>query len=436
MLTSGIHAALLLSAGIDGSAALGHASRLAALGPHPFGSPRTALAAEYVAAEFREAGLGEVRVQRFERDGLVGANIIAVLRGASSESVVVAAHHDSGPESPGAWSAAAVGVLIEMARTLAATGARSRTLVFVCWDAEGGGPRLYLDSLGPGARDVVGVLSLEGAGWREGRPALHTPGAEQRVQPGSAVFPPGWLVRSALEGADDAGAPLSLGQRFLGWVYQPVVRLARVRRPVSPLAGSDTPSLVLWDASPWRPYPYAHTPADTADKLDADALAAFGVTSLAVVQKVAAATRGAADDRWFALGEHVFVGVPLLALGAASLLPGLLLALGWGPLLVLRVLHAALFGVLLWRHAPLACALLVLPNLFVLFPRRSVWMLVVLIPMLCTGVGLASASAQGGTFFEGLWLAPWELVVAGAAVATGFLRPPVAPKRRRRGRRA
>ena len=46
--------AALLAASIDGEAALRHASALAALGPHPWGSPRSHPAAEYVAAQLRE----------------------------------------------------------------------------------------------------------------------------------------------------------------------------------------------------------------------------------------------------------------------------------------------------------------------------------------------------------------------------------------------
>jgi hypothetical protein len=48
-------------AAVDGNAALRHASALASLGPHPWGSPRARAAAAYVAAQLRAAGLSEVR---------------------------------------------------------------------------------------------------------------------------------------------------------------------------------------------------------------------------------------------------------------------------------------------------------------------------------------------------------------------------------------
>ena len=68
---------LLLAASIDGEAALRHASALAALGPHPWGSPRNQAAAAYVAAQLRAAGLDEVGSQDFERHGVRGANVVA-----------------------------------------------------------------------------------------------------------------------------------------------------------------------------------------------------------------------------------------------------------------------------------------------------------------------------------------------------------------------
>ena len=73
--------AFLLAAQVDGQAALRHASALASLGPHPWGSPRSRAAAEYVAAQFRTAGLADVRLEDFESHGVRGANVVGVLRG-------------------------------------------------------------------------------------------------------------------------------------------------------------------------------------------------------------------------------------------------------------------------------------------------------------------------------------------------------------------
>src|SRR5262245_6411891 len=151
---------LLLAAAIDGEAALRHASALAALGPHPWGSPRNRAAAEYVAVQLREAGLTEVRLQEFETQGTAGANVIGVVRARGPEMIVVGAHHDTVPDSPGAYDdAGGVGVLVELARALAREPSRTRTVVFLSFDGEEAqgravtaGSRAWIKSMGADAR--------------------------------------------------------------------------------------------------------------------------------------------------------------------------------------------------------------------------------------------------------------------------------------------
>src|SRR5438876_1072211 len=87
---------------VDGNAALRHASALASLGPHPWGSPRARAAAAYVAAQLRGAGLSEVRQEDFEVKGLHGVNVVAVLKGPSPTRIPCAR---AGPSSLRAgWS--------------------------------------------------------------------------------------------------------------------------------------------------------------------------------------------------------------------------------------------------------------------------------------------------------------------------------------------
>ena len=128
---------LLLAASIDGTAALRDASALAALGPHPWGSTRNEAAAQYVAAQMRAVGLPQVELQRFERHGIQGTNVVGSLSAPGDEIVVLGAHHDSVAGSPGAYDdAGGVGVLLEVAHALAQEGARARTFVFVSFDGE------------------------------------------------------------------------------------------------------------------------------------------------------------------------------------------------------------------------------------------------------------------------------------------------------------
>src|SRR5262245_49042180 len=210
---------LLLAAAIDGEAALRHASALAALGPHPWGSPRNRAAAEYVAVQFREAGLGEVRLQEFDTQGVAGANVIGVLRAAGPEVVVVGAHHDTAPDAPGAYDdGGGVGVLVELARAMGREPARTRTFVFASFDGEEAwstgkatttGSRAYVKSLGAEARNVVAAFVIEMCGWNGGTPVLHTIPYRDPRETGRSVVTPAWLVRASLSpGGFRLGDPL------------------------------------------------------------------------------------------------------------------------------------------------------------------------------------------------------------------------------------
>src|SRR5512139_78230 len=216
---------LLLAASIDGEAALRHASALAALGPHPWGSPRNRAAAEYVAAQLREAGLDGVELQAFERHGIQGTNVVATLRSPGEEFVVVGAHHDTAPDAPGAYDdGGGVGILIELARVLGRDERRARTVVFAsfdgeeAWSTEKGttaGSRAFVERLGPRARSMVAAFAIEMSGWKGGTPVLHPIAYADPRERGRAVITPAWLVRAALDGSREAGAPLAVGDPYL-----------------------------------------------------------------------------------------------------------------------------------------------------------------------------------------------------------------------------
>lgn len=424
---------LLLAASIDGEAALRHASALAALGPHPWGSPRSQAAAQYVAAELRAAGLDEVETVAFERHGVRGTNVIGTLRAPGEEFVVVGAHHDTAPGAPGAYDdGGGVGVLIELARVLVADGRRARTVVFASFDGEEAsatgkettaGSRAYIERLGPRAHSMVAAFAIEMCGWKGGTPVVHPIAYADPREKGRAVIAPGWLVRAALDGARETGSPLGVGDPLLSWLYQPAVRTFRVR-----LYGDDLsflqaghPALFASDSSFSAFYPDYHEPSDTADKLDAAALARMGSSVLGVVRALERAPRGEAEEpHWFAAFGRVVGGPWLLALGAASLLPGLWR--GWrrgGPALGLRVVQALLAGVLLWRHPVPALWLLLVPHL--LLPWRRSWWTVLLALSPALRLLAIGASAWWREAVNGVWLAPWEIAVAGLALALAFL---------------
>lgn len=438
---------LLLAASIDGEAALGHASALAALGPHPWGSPRSEAAAQYVGAELRDAGLTEVEVEGFERHGIRGTNVSATLRGPSNEIVVVGAHHDTAPGAPGAYDGGGgVGILIELARAMAEEPTRTRTFAFVSFDGEEAwstgrgltaGSRAWIERLGPDARRVVGVIVVEMSGWKGGTPVIHPIAYADPRRADQPVVAPGWLARAVLDGARDAGAPLGVGDPWLSWLYQPAVRTFRAG-----LYGDDLsflqaglPALFVSDSSFTAFYPHYHQPSDTADKLDAMALERTGNAVLGALRALDAVPRGpAGDERWFAALGHVVGPTVLGALAAVSALPGLRTGLaGGGPVLMARLLQVTLFALLFWRHPIPALWVFLLPNL-VLPLGRARWATALAVTPLLGLLTIGTVAWVRG-LVSGVWLAPWEIAVAILALALAFVRP-ARLKRKKKGKRS
>ena len=425
--------ALLLAAAIDGNAALQHASALAALGPHPWGSTRDAAAALYVAAQMRAAGLGEVELQRFERHGIQGTNVVGTLRAPDEEFLLVAAHHDSAPGAPGAYDdASGVGVLLELARVLASEPARTRSVVLVSFDGEEAwatgkgttaGSRAFLERLGPRAGALVGAFVIEMCGWKGGAPVLHPIAYADPRAAGQAVVAPGWLVRAALAGSRASGAPLGVGDPYLSWLYQPAVRTFRVR-----LYGDDVsflqsgrPALFASDSSFSAFYPDYHKPSDVADRLDAGALARTAQAALGVLRALDRVPRGAAEEpHWFAAFGHVIDWPWLLGLGVLSVVPGLFAGFAGGTLaFALRLLQAAAFGLLLWSHPVPALWVFLAPNLLLPFVRRWWTLLASLLPL--TALVAIGVAAWWRGAASGVWLTPWQLGVAALALLLAFL---------------
>jgi hypothetical protein len=414
---------------IDGEAALRHASALAALGPHPWGSPRSAAAAEYVAAKFREVGLQDVRMQAFEAGGLRGVNAFGALHGSGAEFIVVGGHHDSAPGAPAAYDdGGGIGVVIETARVLARRGARARTIVFASWDGEeawsaGGGltttgSRAYVRSLGPEARNLVAAVDVEMCGWKGGYPVLHPIAYPEPLGPEAYVIAPGWLVSAALEGARGNDAALGVGDPVIPWLYQPATRTVRARLYGDDLSflQSGLPAVFMSDSSFTAFYPWYHQPTDTPDKIDAASLARMGAAVLGIVQQLDGVRRGPASDPvWFAVAGRVAGGTLLRILGVLSVVPAIVMGFrlgGWTQ--TARLLHAGVFAFLLWRHPVPALWVFLLPNLAAgIRPRR--WLLpVALLPLLALVVLGIVAWARG--FVNGVWLDGTELLAAGAAL--------------------
>jgi hypothetical protein len=423
-----IAATLILAASFDGAAALRHASALSALGPRPWGSPRTGAAADYIAAELRRAGAADVRLQPFESHGIRGANVIGILKGDSPEFVILGAHHDTAPGAVGAYDdAAGVGVMIEAARVLASEK-RPRTIVLASWDGEEAwstgqtttaGSRAHIKALEAGSRDLVAALAVEMCGWGDGTPVVHPIAYANPLQPGELVIAPARVMRAMLSGSRRAGVALGVGDPFLSWLYQPAVRTFRVR-----LYGDDLsflqaglPATFTSDSTFTRFYPWYHQPTDTSEKLDAKALARMGTAVVGATRMLAALppTRFAERD-WFAAFGYVAGAQELWIFGLAALVPGLVVAsrAGGTPLLA-RVVHGLLAAGLMWRHLVPALWVAVLPALISAAVRRKWGIVAAMLPPVALGALGAAAWARG--MVSGFWPGPLDGAMAVVALA-------------------
>jgi len=425
-----IAAALLLAAGFDGGAALRHASALSALGPRPWGSPRTGAAAAYIASQLRTTG-ADVRIEAFESHGIRGANVIATLPGDSPEFVVVGAHHDTAPGATGAYDdAAGVGVVIEAARVLAAMP-RPRTIVFASWDGEEAwstgktttaGSRAYVKGLEAASRDLVAALAVEMCGWREGTPVVHPIAYADPLRPGRLAIAPARVMRAVLGGSRRAGVGLGVGDPFLSWLYQPAVRTFRVRLYGDDLSflQSGLPATFTSDSTFTRFYPWYHKPTDTPDKLDAEALARMGTAVVGAALALAAlpVTRDAERD-WFAAFGYVAGAPALWGAGVAALIPGVLAGYrAGGSPFAARGLHALLAAGLMWRHLVPALWVLALPALISGVIRRRWGVFAAMLPPLALAALGAAGWARG--MVSGVWVGVLDGAMALAGLALLF----------------
>lgn len=134
--------------------------------------------AAYIAGEFRDLGY-RVNIQTFEVDSATSRNVVAWWPGARRYPIVLGAHMDSVPGSPGANdNASGVAVLLEVARLVRGTP-QAGFLRFAAFGSEEYGSdgrhhvgsAVFVDRLGPkGRRKLAGMVSVDMVA--DGRPLL------------------------------------------------------------------------------------------------------------------------------------------------------------------------------------------------------------------------------------------------------------------------
>ena len=240
-------------------------------------------AATFIGREWRAQGY-EVRPQEYEVQDVACANLEVTCRGRSrpDEIVLVGAHYDSVPGSPGADdNASGVAALLEISRAVGAAAPRRtvRCVAFVNEEppfflTEDMGSRRYARAARAAGDDIRLMLSLETIGYySEAAGSQHYPPLLGRFYPDRgnfAAFVSNLRSRAALR---------RLVAAFRARSDFPVEHAATLAL-IPGVGWSDHasfwrqgyPAIMVTDTAPYR-YPYYHDTEDTPDKLDFDALA-------------------------------------------------------------------------------------------------------------------------------------------------------------------
>lgn len=268
------------------------------IGERHTGRPRAlAAAADWIAAEFAALGYPTRRLT-FQSGGIEVANIEAVhTLGARQDAlVVVGAHYDSVPGSPAANdNASGVVALLEIARRLRATRLDRplRLVAFVNeepphYRTETMGSRVYARLLAAGGSEVAAMISLETLGYYSDEPGSQRypfPLALAYPEVGNFVgfvgnFASARLVREAVATFRERARFPSEGAALPAWI--PGVAWS----DQASFWEQGWPALMVTDTAPFR-YPWYHSPADTADKVDVERLARVVDGLVAVIERLA-----------------------------------------------------------------------------------------------------------------------------------------------------
>jgi Zn-dependent M28 family amino/carboxypeptidase len=245
--------------------------------------PRLQQAAEYIRTRFRDLGLA-VSEEQYLVDGKSVINLVSEIRGSvrPDEIIVIGAHYDSPPGSPGANdNASGVAAVLELARILQETRP-ARTVRFVAFvneeppwfQTERMGSLVHARQARKRGENIVAMLALETIGYYSD-------------QPGNQKYPPPFNLFFPDTG-NFIGFVGDLGSRSL---LRRSIRTFRAttRFPSEGLAAPGWIQGIGWsdhwsfwqagyqgimvtDTAPFR-YPHYHEPEDTPDKLDYNRMA-------------------------------------------------------------------------------------------------------------------------------------------------------------------
>jgi Zn-dependent M28 family amino/carboxypeptidase len=131
--------------------------------------PELEQVAQYIQRELSRIGL-EVKEDSFQWEGKTHKNILAVKRGRTSPDrvVILGAHYDTVPGSPGADdNASAIAVLLEVARNIQeiSVGSTLKLIAFGLEEYGYVGSHRYAERAKRGGEAILGMISLEMVGF-------------------------------------------------------------------------------------------------------------------------------------------------------------------------------------------------------------------------------------------------------------------------------
>ena len=263
-------------------------------------------AARYIAAGFTEVGLAaEPRSFPFGSGSF--ANIVAASRGARPDlpRVLVGAHYDTAPGTPGADdNASGVAVLLEVARLLSAESSEA-TIEFVAFSLEelqgmthGVGSRAFVEEARQNGVRYAGALILEMVGYTDSRPGSQTvpPLLWWKRVPRRGTFlaaagdgRSGGLLRTFTQAAGHAAPDLEIvtvQAPLRGWLL-PITRLSDNRS----FWDVGYPALMITDTAFLR-NPHYHRESDRLDTLDFGFMALVTDVVVETARRLAGGRRG------------------------------------------------------------------------------------------------------------------------------------------------
>jgi Zn-dependent M28 family amino/carboxypeptidase len=253
-------------------------------------------AADYIRATWVSQGF-TVATEPFQVNGRPCENLVVEIRGTETpqEIVLVGAHYDTAPGTPGANdNGSGVALLLEISRLLKESRP-SRTLRFVAFTNEEPphfftsdmGSRVHAKAARARGENIVAMLSLETIGYYS-----DAPGSQSYPFPFGLLYPSAGNFLAVVGNLPSRSLVIDFLRAFMEATDFPVEGIATFEM-IPGINWSDHwafwkedyPALMLTDTAPFR-YPHYHVPDDTPDKLTGPAFARASHGILRAVQRL------------------------------------------------------------------------------------------------------------------------------------------------------